>query len=104
VVQVGDAVRAVKSAAMAADLPVVLLSSLNRSSNLGGTPRTNWLRDSGDIEFVADTILMLHYPDDDLYEDRRHCDIHCVKQRNGPTGVAAATFDKKSTRFLEPKW
>jgi replicative DNA helicase len=100
VTQVGDAIRKVKEAAKATDIPIILLSSLNRQgSQSTGTPKRSWLRDSGDIEFVSDTILMLHYPEEDENEDIRICDIHCVKQRNGPTGVASVRFNKRATRF-----
>lgn len=103
VTQVGDAIRAVKSAAKAADLPIMVLSSLNRSSANADnrTPKLSDLRDSGDIEYVGDTILMFHYPNDDLYEDVRLCDVHVMKQRNGPTGVASFQFNKPATRFEE---
>lgn len=97
--QVGEAVRAIKNAAKDADLPIVALSSLNRTGNTSEKPRLSHLRDSGDIEFEADTILMFHYPDDDLYEDIRICDVHVMKQRNGPTGVASVRFNKPATRF-----
>lgn len=102
VVQVGDAVRAVKAAAKDSDLPMLALSSLNRSAANSGNakPKKSWLRDSGDLEFVADTILMFHYPsEEDEYEDDRMCDVHVLKQRNGPTGVASVRFLKSATRF-----
>lgn len=101
VTQVGDAVRAIKSAAKDADLPIILLSALNRNANSreDKRPRVSDLRDSGDIEFVGDTILMFHYPDDDLMEDIRVCDVHVVKQRNGPTGIASMLFNKPATKF-----
>lgn len=104
VTQVGDAIRAVKAGAKDADLPVIILSSQNRSSSAGDsnrTPKLSDLRDSGDIEYVGDTILMFHYPEDDLYEDLRVCDIHVMKQRNGPTGVASVQFNKPATKFEE---
>lgn len=104
VTQVGDAVRAVKAGAKDADLPVILISSLNRAANsrADGKPRMSDMRDSGDIEFVADTILMFHYPEDDLMEDIRQVDIHVMKQRNGPTGIASVLFNKPKTIFEEP--
>jgi replicative DNA helicase len=103
VTQVGDAIRAVKAGAKEADLPIIILSSLNRSSATADnrTPKLSDLRDSGDIEYVGDTILMFHYPEDDLFEDVRVCDIHVMKQRNGPTGVASVQFNKPATKFEE---
>lgn len=103
VTQVGDAVRSVKAGAKDADLPTILISSLNRSVNgrSDSKPRLSDLRDSGDIEFVADTILMFHYPEDDLLEDVRQADVYVMKQRNGPTGVASVLFNKPATKFEE---
>lgn len=99
--QVGAAARAVKDGAKDADIPVICISSLNRNANSreDKRPRLSDLRDSGDIEFVIDTCLMFHYPEDDLMEDIRVCDIHVLKQRNGPTGIASCEFDKPKTMF-----
>lgn len=97
--QVGDAVRALKNGAKDADLPLLVLSSLNRTSGTNDKPRMSHLRDSGDIEFEVDTLLMLNYPEDDLMDDQRVVDIYVVKARNGPTGIAEAIFNKPATRF-----
>lgn len=101
VTQVGDAVRAIKAGAKDADMPIIALSAINRNSSNADNrpPKLSDLRDSGDLEFVADTILMFHYPEDDLIENIRLCDIHVMKQRNGPTGVASVRFNKPATRF-----
>lgn len=102
-VQVGDAVKAVKAAAKDFDLPVILLSQLNRSSDAreDKEPRMSDLRDSGEIEQVADTIIMFHYPEDDEFESMRAIDVHVVKQRNGPTTVVSMIFNKRAFRFQE---
>jgi replicative DNA helicase len=62
-------------------------------------PRISPLRDSGELEQVADTIIMFHYPENDKHEPERTCDAHIVKQRNGPTGVASLRFLQEQTRF-----
>lgn len=102
-VQVGDAAKRVKAAAKDFNLPIILLSQMNRASEAreDKRPRMSDLRDSGEIEQVGDTILMFHYPEDDLMEDIRVVDIHVVKQRNGPTGIASMKFNKPRTRFEE---
>lgn len=97
--QVGEAVRFLKNGAKDADIPLIVLSSLNRSGGNGDVPKMAHLRDSGDLEFETDTLLMFHYPEDDLMDDIRVCDIHVMKQRNGPTGIAEALFNKPQTRF-----
>lgn len=104
--RVGDAVKAVKAAAMDAKLPLILLSSLNRSVNNRpeAMPRFSDLRGSGEIEFVADTIIMFYYPDapEDIMADVRHGKFVVLKQRNGPTGTADFDFYRKRGRFVEP--
>lgn len=102
-VQVGDAAKAVKAAAKAFDLPIILLSQLNRSGETreDKLPRLSDLRDSGEIEQVADTVLMFHYPDDDKEEPVRTVDIHVLKQRNGPSTRVSMRFNQQSFRFEE---
>lgn len=104
-VQVGDAAKRVKAAAKDFSLPIILLSQMNRASEAreDKRPRMSDLRDSGEIEQVGDTIIMFHYPEDDLMEDIRVVDLHVVKQRNGPTGIASMRFNKPRTRFEEVK-
>lgn len=103
VVQVGDAVRAIKAAAKDAQLPVIALSAISRAgASDNRMPKLSDLRDSGDLEFVADTVLMFHYPEDDEHEEVRIADIHVLKQRNGPTGIVPVQFNKPATRF-EPR-
>ena len=103
VTQVGAAARACKDGAKAADIPIIAISSLNRSASQreDKKPRLSDLRDSGELEYVADTVLMFHYPEDDLMADVRVCDIYALKQRNGPTGIASCMFDKPRTQFRE---
>ncbi len=105
VTQVGDAIRSLKAAAKAADVPLIVVSSLNRNASRRDSvaPKLSDLRDSGDIEYVADTILMFSYPEEDYYDDIRAADIHVMKQRNGPTGVLSVRFNKPQTRFEEVK-
>lgn len=101
VTQVGDAVRAIKAAAKDADMPIIALSATNRAAASDNrTPRLSDMRDSGDLEFVADTVLAFHYPDgEDRMQDIRVCDIHVLKQRNGPTGIASTKFNRPATTF-----
>jgi replicative DNA helicase len=103
VVQVGDSVRAIKAAAKDGNMPIIALSATNRASASDNRqPKLSDLRDSGDLEFVADTVMMFHYPEDDEFEDVRMADIHVLKQRNGPTGIVSVQFNKPATRF-EPR-
>lgn len=104
---VGDSVQAVKSGAKDADLPVLLLSSLNRGVNSreDKAPRMSDLRDSGDIEFEADTILMFSYPNGNKDKEMpsREGYVHVLKQRNGGTGDVPVWFQQTKYSFTDRK-
>lgn len=105
---IGSAARIFKQIAKELEIPFVALSQLNRAMDTreSRVPRLSDLRDSGQLEQVADTVLMFSYPnspDDDL-DNLRECQIHVKKQRNGPTGIAHVQFNKQHTIFenLDP--
>lgn len=56
--------RALKVMAKTFDVPVIILSQLNRESARGGMPSLADLRESGAIEQDADVVLLLHRDDD----------------------------------------
>jgi replicative DNA helicase len=98
--------RYLKSLARELDLPVMVLSQLNRSpeGREGHRPRMSDLRESGSIEQDADVIMLLHREDyyhrgEDGYEPNNTAELIIAKQRNGPTGTVKLTFMDKTTRF-----
>lgn len=100
--------RHVKSLARELDVPVVILSQLNRSpeGREGHRPRMSDLRESGSLEQDADVVLLLHREDyyhrgEVEYEDTGKAEVIVAKQRNGPTGVVELTFLEQYTRFGE---
>jgi replicative DNA helicase len=101
--QVAEISRGMKAMAKELDLPVLVLSQLNRSSEKENrAPRLSDLRESGSIEQDADVVLMLARPKD---ADERFqtaadaADLIVAKQRNGPVGELKLTFLKDTTRF-----
>lgn len=101
-VQVSEAVQAVKEGARDADIPILAICSTNRAAGHREStqPRLSDLKESGDLEYTADTVLMFHYPDGgEGNENVRAADIHVMKQRNGPTGVVSVQFNRSATRF-----
>lgn len=101
--QVAEVSRGLKSLAKELDLPILVLSQLNRSSEKENrTPRLSDLRESGSIEQDADIVLMLSRPkdaDEKFQTAATAADLIIAKQRNGPVGDLKLTFLQEITRF-----
>lgn len=86
---IGEITARLKSVAKECNIPVVLLSQLNRMSAVENrSPQLFDLRDSGSIEQDADVVLMLERPRDDMgtvQEDR--IDMWVRKNRGGKTSL-----------------
>ena len=98
--------RHLKAIARELEIPVVVLSQLNRAAENreGHRPRMSDLRESGSIEQDADVVMLLHREDyyhrgEQDYEDSGKAELIIAKQRNGPTGTVNLTFLEKFTRF-----
>lgn len=98
--------RYLKALARELDIPVVVMSQLNRApeGREGHKPRMSDLRESGSIEQDADVVMLLHREDyyhrgEDDYEQDNTAELIIAKQRNGPTGTVKLTFREKITRF-----
>lgn len=95
--QVGAISRRLKQLARELQVPVVALAQLNREleHRQNQTPKLADLRDSGELEQNADTVMLLHKPAD--MEDA--LDVIIAKQRNGPIGTVQLAFERKCYRF-----
>jgi replicative DNA helicase len=98
--------RYIKALARELNIPVVVLSQLNRSpeGREGHRPRMSDLRESGSIEQDADVVMLLHREDyyhrgEPDYVENNKADIIIAKQRNGPTGSVGLIFRERFTRF-----
>jgi replicative DNA helicase len=98
--------RYLKALARELNIPVVVLSQLNRSpeGREGHRPRMSDLRESGRIEQDADVVMLLHREDyyhrgDKEYQPNNTAEIIIAKQRNGPTGLVELMFREQFTRF-----
>jgi replicative DNA helicase len=102
--------RQLKALARELEVPVVVLSQLNRAAEgrEGHRPRMSDLRESGSIEQDADVIMLLHREDyyhrgDNEWEETHVAEVIVAKQRNGPTDTVELIFDGRLTRF-KPKF
>lgn len=105
--EIADISSGIKSLAKELDVPVIVLSQLNREleKDKNRKPRLSDLRESGAIEQDADLVGLLYKPSSDEDEaggeDRDGIPVNLLiaKQRNGPTGDVNLTFLKSFTRF-----
>lgn len=103
--EIADISGGIKSLAKELDVPVVVLSQLNREVEARqGKPRLSDLRESGAIEQDADFVGLLYIPqeaEEDVDAGKQAHAVHLLiaKQRNGPTGDIPLTFLKCFTRF-----
>ncbi|MCL1908329.1 MAG: replicative DNA helicase [Holophagaceae bacterium] len=105
-VRIGEISRALKILAKERNIPVVVLSQLNREveHRQGGRPQLSDLRDSGAIEQDADIVMFIHRkarPVMDHEEQDKNAELIISKHRNGPTTVIPLWFEPQLTLYRE---
>lgn len=105
--EVSELSRQLKGLARTLNVPVIVLSQLNRGVTSGRkdhTPMLSDLRESGAIEQDADVVMLVHrpgyYQDADEEVDKNLAQIIIAKQRNGSTGTVELTWKPELTQFL----
>lgn len=87
---IGRITRLLKGLAIELNVPVVLLSQLNRASENRSEPMLSDLRDSGSIEQDADTVMFLYREQDEESETDRNVrtppKLKIAKNRDGDIG------------------
>lgn len=101
--------RKLKQMAMEFELPVILLSQLNRNiSNREGqtrAPQKSDLKESSSIEQDANIILMLHTSDtEQKFTEKRYIELFIRKQRDGVLGKTTFNYYGDNVKFVETEW
>jgi replicative DNA helicase len=108
-VEISDISAGVKAMAKELQVPVIVLSQLNRQpdTRTDGRPKLSDLRESGAIEQDADVVGLLVrsevYAEDKEQKAAKQGEATLIiaKQRNGPTGDVELTFRKEYTCFVD---
>ncbi len=105
--ELSEIARGIKSLAKELDVPIVAVSQLSRAAEQGGSkiPMLSHLRESGELEQVADLVLFLYR--EDYYDPERArregkenvALLRVAKHRNGPTDDLELFFHRETSRF-----
>jgi len=99
---VGAISRGLKLMAMECRVPVIALHQLNRdSAKEKREPMLHDLRDSGNIEQDADSVILLHRKERKEQEGIDIIKVKVAKNRGGPIASTDLAFVRRHTRFVE---
>ena len=107
--EVAEFTRAIKLAARELEVPIILLSQLNRESEkrTDKTPQLSDLRESGSIEQDADIVMFIadiasKDADENSDDDALDYSLVIAKHRNGMRGTIPIKWRSEYTQFYEP--
>ena len=82
---------------------IILVSQLNRSAAEDSVPKLSELKDSGELEQSATTVIMLHDEnyDNNISKSKIELSFFVAKNRNGSLGKTKYLYNKENQRFDE---
>jgi replicative DNA helicase len=103
--EVSEIGKALKNLAKDLRTPIHAVAALNRSlsDRKDKRPQLSDLRESGALEYDADTVIFL-YRDvvyNDMSEFPNQADVIVAKNRNGAIGTVSLYFEKTLTKFMD---
>lgn len=101
--QIQDVSKSLRGLAKDLKIPIICICQLNRESEKDSrVPRKSDLRESGQIEADAHSILLLHRPDqEDKFDKPGQVQLHIVKNRFGEERRIDFAFKKTTGEILE---
>lgn len=82
---------------------IILVSQLNRSADDDSIPKLSELKDSGELEQSATTVIMLHDENygNNISKSKIELSFFVAKNRNGSLGKTKYLYNKENQRFDE---
>lgn len=106
--EIASLTRGLKLMANEFEVPIMLLSQLNREAEkrTDKRPQPSDLRESGATEQDSDVIILLHREDAHDRESARagEADLIVAKNRNGPTATITVAHQLHYSRFVDMAW
>jgi len=109
-IEIGSITRMLKKTAKSLNIPIILISQLNRDLEKRGNRRPILadLRESGSIEQDADIVAFVYrdeyYNKDENNPNRGIAEVEFAKHRNGPTTTIKLKWQEAFTRFEDLTW
>jgi replicative DNA helicase len=97
--QVANASAALRDLAKTERVAVLALSQLSRPRDMNASPQMTQLKESGDLEAHAHTIVLLHLPEDERGEPRGDYQLIIAKQRFGRRGPIDVHYSPEFLAF-----
>lgn len=85
------------------DCTIILVSQLSRNKEEKKRPSISDLRDSGELEQSATTVIMLHDENQENNRSKKEIEMEIIigKNRNGQLGITKLKYNKENQRYDE---